>query len=56
MKKPLFSFFQNEDSSSLELAFDICFEWEVKRIKYPKSREVSSWNELDAFGIMTENL
>ncbi|EFP11089.1 hypothetical protein CRE_31166 [Caenorhabditis remanei] len=46
----------NEEQSLIEISFELCFEWETKRGKVPRSRELTSWNELDAFGIITENL
>ncbi|CCD74238.1 Neur_chan_LBD domain-containing protein [Caenorhabditis elegans] len=46
----------NEEKSSLEISFEICFEWETKRGKEPRNRELTTWSELDAFGIITESL
>ncbi|UMM36159.1 hypothetical protein L5515_008446 [Caenorhabditis briggsae] len=46
----------NEEKSSVDISFEICFEWETRSRKVPRSRELATWNELDAFGIITENL
>ncbi|CAI2353606.1 unnamed protein product [Caenorhabditis sp. 36 PRJEB53466] len=46
----------SEEKSSAEISFELCFEWETKRAKLPKSRELAAWSELDDFGIITENL
>uniref|UniRef100_A0A8R1EIZ1 Uncharacterized protein n=2 Tax=Caenorhabditis japonica TaxID=281687 RepID=A0A8R1EIZ1_CAEJA len=47
----------NEEKSSAEISFDICFEWDTKRgEKVMRSRELEAWNEMDEFGIITENI
>ncbi|EGT33352.1 hypothetical protein CAEBREN_26406 [Caenorhabditis brenneri] len=45
-----------EEQSLIDISFEMSFEWEFRKGKFPRTRELATWNEVDAFGIITENL